>query len=545
MFCSSCGKKLADGSKFCSGCGAKTGEGNVSEKESSNDDNRELSKAAISYFNKGNEYYKQGDFNNAILAYGKALKQEPKFLKAYHCRATAFSKINEYSKAIKDLDKAIDIVPNNAKSFYLRGLSYYFLDEEESEEDDDDSSAMGMAFGDFSDEDDDNDDDIAEDNIEQALMDFSAAIEIDDEYIDAYIKRAKIYCEQEDYESAIEDYTTLINLKPNSSEYYNSRGWAYYLNDEEDKAILDFNKVIEIEPNNVDAFHNRAAAYHSLNDYKNALKDWCSAISLRPDNSLLLARRARTNSAVEKFDEALIDLNKAIELDPENIEALSLRGNIYGNQKNYLKAKEDYDRVLSINPDYPINELLFYAESQTFAYAHLIENGMKDENIGNLTTQYIIVGETEDNNEKEVLVLGNDKKIKLLFIEYDKRYKESEVMRFLLQSDVKKYIYQLKDVIIDRFGMKSKLIDGYENICYEKIHGDKLPDFYYLLNGNENSILLNIDKDGNLSWGEMGYEGKNINNELKQPEIAIQIYKLLIDNLKLDNLYLLGYFLPK
>jgi tetratricopeptide (TPR) repeat protein len=546
MFCSNCGKKLADGSKFCPACGTKIGDVNASGKKLSNDDNQEFSKAAISSFNKGLEYFRQGDFNSAILAYGKALKQEPEFLKAYKHRAVAFSKFNQYSKAIKDLDKAIEIKPNDATSFYLRGLSYYSLDKEEVTEDDDDSDAMEMMFGNFDDDDEEDEDEIVEDNIEQAIMDFSAAIEIDDEYIDAYLKRAEIYCEQGEYDSAINDYTTLIKLKPDSSEYFCLRGWAYYLNNEEDKAILDFNKAIKIDPNNVNAFYNRATTYHFVKNYENALKDWCSTISLRPENSQLFEKRANTYFPMGAYDKAFTDINKSIELDSENTNALSFRGNMYVDIKaDYLKAKEDYDRVLSIDPEYSIKELLCYSKTQAFAYANLIEKGMRDDKIKNLTTQYMIVGEPDnDDNEKEVLVLGADK-IKLLFVDYDERYEDSGVMRFLLQSDAKKYIYQLKEVVINLFGTKQKLIDGYKNIYYEKIHGDKMPDFYYILNGNDNNVLTDIDGDGNLAWGNMGYKGDKINNELKKPEIAIQVYKVLVDKYELDNIYLLGYFLIK
>jgi len=227
MFCSNCGTKLAEGSKFCSGCGIKVGETGISTEKTADNDNRALSVVAINYFKKGQEYFAQDDYNNAVLAYGKAIKQEPNFTEAYQERARSFFCINQFSKAIKDLDKAINNDPNNPVLYYLRGLAYYSLDNEEVPEDDNNSKAMRMMLGDFSD--DDEEDDIVEDNIEQAIMDFSAAIEIDNEYIDAYLERAKIYEEQKEYNSAIDDYTTLINLKPNSSEYFDSRGWAHYL----------------------------------------------------------------------------------------------------------------------------------------------------------------------------------------------------------------------------------------------------------------------------------------------------------------------------
>jgi len=308
---------------------------------------------------------------------------------------------------------------------------------------------------------------------------------------------------------------------------------------------------------------NRATTYHFLKNYENALKDWGAAITLCPENSILFVKRGKTYSAMKKFDEAFSDLNKSIELNSENTEALSFRGDMYvGILDNYLKAKEDYDRVLSIDPKYPIKKLTYYAETQVTAYINLMGKETYDENHEKLTIQYIIV--QGHGTGKKVMELRDFNNNKLFFTKnyneliFDRRISDnsgsSKVMRFLLESDAKRYIYRLKDVNINWYGTKQKLLSDESTCYYEEIHGDRSPDFYYILNGNENNVLVDIDYDvdgddelenDNLTWGEMDYKGEKISLYLKQSDVVIKIYMLLVDKLGLDNIYLLGYFIPK
>jgi TPR repeat protein len=74
------------------------------------------------YFNMGNAYGKKEDYDNAITAYKKAIEINPKNDKAYHNMGNAYDKKQDYDNAITAFKKAIKINPNNILS--KEALSY-------------------------------------------------------------------------------------------------------------------------------------------------------------------------------------------------------------------------------------------------------------------------------------------------------------------------------------------------------------------------------------------------------------------------------------
>ncbi len=74
----------------------------------------------------------------------------------------------------------------------------------------------------------------------QAIVDFTRAIELDPEYITAYIARGYTYYKKGELEQAIADYTEVIRRSPQHSHAYGLRGRAYRELGDECKAKGDF-----------------------------------------------------------------------------------------------------------------------------------------------------------------------------------------------------------------------------------------------------------------------------------------------------------------
>jgi len=555
MFCSNCGNKLADGSNFCAGCGTKVGEVNSSNNKTTNDSNEKLSSAAISYYNKGIDYFTQEDYNNSILAFGKAIKQEPKYVKAYELRARAYICNSTYSKAIKDLNKAIYLDPNNSELFYLRGLSYKNCDEENIEEDIN-AKAMSMMLGNF----DDDEDDIVEDNIEQAKMDFTAAIDINEKYIDAYLERAEIYIEQQEYDSAIEDYSSIINLESDNYLHYEKRGWIYYLNDNNEEAIADYNKLLEIKPDSISGLNNRGLIYHYIENYKKAIDDYNSALSLAPNNSTILKNRGKSYYELEQSDIAINDFNKVIELDPKNIEALVYRGNILCEIAKLAEGKKDYDEVLKLNPDSPIEDLLYYKNTQIFAYTDVIKKQSNSlEIINEIKSKYKenVFGELPSEANKEIEKSGvyeNNFLYSIIGINDSGIFNKNRFY-ILLESDAYRFCNIIKKKMIEkkrkimsmkRHGNQSSLNVDTEDLnrispFKDKIYG-RFPKFFCIYNENTEKILTDYNEGDGFKWEEIRSDVTiKINEEFKTSNVIMEVYTILTTKLNYDNLFLLAY----
>ena len=74
--------------------------------------------------------------------------------------------------------------------------------------------------------------------------------------------------EQGCYDEAIEEYTKAIELNPNYVEAYNNRACAYKKKGQYDLAIDECNKAIDLDPNLAGAYVNRAYAYNEKRQYE-------------------------------------------------------------------------------------------------------------------------------------------------------------------------------------------------------------------------------------------------------------------------------------
>ena len=85
--------------------------------------------------------------------------------------------------------------------------------------------------------------------LDQALLDFTAAIRMTDTNYKFYLMRGIVYSEMEKFDEAISDLTRSIELKPNYSDSYNNRGCVYYRIREYDHALQDFSESLRHKPN--------------------------------------------------------------------------------------------------------------------------------------------------------------------------------------------------------------------------------------------------------------------------------------------------------
>lgn len=60
-----------------------------------------------------------------------------------------------------------------------------------------------------------------------SIADFTEAIELNPDYVEAYLYRGRAYLDRGELESAIADFTKMLVLRPKVAEHYYIRGEAY------------------------------------------------------------------------------------------------------------------------------------------------------------------------------------------------------------------------------------------------------------------------------------------------------------------------------
>ncbi|MBM3942335.1 MAG: tetratricopeptide repeat protein [SAR202 cluster bacterium] len=81
---------------------------------------------------------------------------------------------------------------------------------------------------------------------DQAIRDYTRAIELDADYAEALFNRGVSYYEIQRYEEAIADFSRAIALNPRNDSAYSRRSLAYLLTDQLDLAQADQDKCEEL-----------------------------------------------------------------------------------------------------------------------------------------------------------------------------------------------------------------------------------------------------------------------------------------------------------
>ena len=181
---------------------------------------------STAYFNRGFTFRDMGSIEKAVVDFAKAVELNNELKKVDGKN----KKVDRYfSMAIADLNRVLEIDPDDAKAYVDRGLVYMEL---------------GM--------------------YDETLKDFDRTIENNPEDAIAYNVRGMVYAMRGLSNLAIANFAKAIELDPNSWEAYNNRGLVYFENSYYSKAITDFIKALEINPDCIEASESMKLATEEL-----------------------------------------------------------------------------------------------------------------------------------------------------------------------------------------------------------------------------------------------------------------------------------------
>ena len=162
--------------------------------------------------------------------------------KDYTQKGREFYEKNEFMESLLNANKAIEMDPNYAAAFYLRGNIKDKFDDRHG-----------------------------------AMKDYNTAIEKNPKFADAFFARGNVKMKLQDYYGAIADYTAAITINENYIEAYFNRGKAKQFLLAYEDAINDCSKIIQINPKNVDAYYMRGILRINFGDMKNGCLDLSKA----------------------------------------------------------------------------------------------------------------------------------------------------------------------------------------------------------------------------------------------------------------------------
>ncbi len=266
------------------------------------------------YYNLGIAFKAQGNLDEAIRQYRKALHLKPSYPKAYCNLGEIFRNQGNLDEAVIQYRKALRLEPDFAIAH----------------------NNMGVALA-------------AQGKLNEAIRHYHQAIQIDPNNASAYNGLGSALQSQGKFDKAISYYRQAIQIDPEYAAAHSNLGVALQLQGRPDEAIGHYRQAIQIDPDLASAHNNLAWILATCPDpgvrkEKQAIKFAELAAELTNyKNAEVLDSLAVAQAATGQFDQAEATAQKAIEIasnakNNELAAIISKRLKLYKQKKPYQES---------------------------------------------------------------------------------------------------------------------------------------------------------------------------------------------------------------
>lgn len=240
-------------------------------------------------------YLKKPQSYMALLTMQRVVKLHPKDIPSLQKLANLHIILQQYPEALEVLGTALKVDPQNAATYFLRGMA---LQESGQEE--------------------------------EAIKAYRFSTELDSDMIDAYIILGQLYQKRKD-PIALQFFDNAVRVDTNNIFALHTK--ANYLQQigKTQDAIDTYGKIMIVNPGYSDAHFNTGLAYLELDSTELAYKSFDIAIKTDPLSSQAYYYRGLTGELLGKLGQAKLDFEQTITMDP-----------------SYEPAKKSLERVKSV-----------------------------------------------------------------------------------------------------------------------------------------------------------------------------------------------------
>ena len=336
-------------------------------------------------YGEGRRKHNIHDFSGAIVDISKAINLAPNFVKSYVERGHAYSHLGHleavqgrmikarkhFQDSLADYTQLVRLTPEDEIAYNHRGHMYAHYGQVEA---DDDNLV------------------IAKEQYNASLVDYNQAITLDPEYDDNYSGRGwvrhqlgQLYTKQDDtitaqklYQASIYDFNEAIRLNPREDEHYNGRSWVRFLfaqliekngnpfaaKEYYKNAIIDSDKAIELDSEKAHFYYRRGMVKTSLNLYESAIEDFDVALELKSDYKEAYTARGESKVELGQIDAAEKDFRMAKQsigqgaVSAEEIDRAAEEMVLIPGGEYLMGSKESYAA-----PEHPVYVDAFYIDA--------------------------------------------------------------------------------------------------------------------------------------------------------------------------------------
>lgn len=346
---------------------------------------------AVSQYMVGAVLADLGRSEEAISAYGEAIRLAPENPDAHAARGILQKDAGELDAAFKDFDRLVELAPESARGYMLRATAFAARrDEERMERDFARALELGPDRSDFhflrgrcylelgrpADALADLDAAIAAkpDRIEvplvlranakarlgrfdEALADLDLAIDVKEDDADARLARARLHRLAGDLGKAAPDLERVLALRPDDVESLVLLGEIRYYEGRTEAAEALLSRAIERSPESPAARMLRGLARAAAGDLPTARADLAAAERLDPENAAIRMHHGRLLAESGRTAPALAELDRAVALAPKNAGMRETRALLLGDLGRHRESLEELRRSLDLEKDDPTASL--------------------------------------------------------------------------------------------------------------------------------------------------------------------------------------------
>jgi tetratricopeptide (TPR) repeat protein len=209
---------------------------------------------SLPYWNRGQYYRDNGNYQASLSDYSQAIKINPKNAELHNSRGKThfdMAMLEQYKsqsaslvqKALEDYASGLDI-PNakdktRSELFINKGAAHASLNQ-----------------------------------YDQAIASLSEGLKIDPNNKNGYFNRSLVYFNLRKFKEAIEDYTSYLKFDPYNVNVWYERGMIRRTIGENEAAVQDLSKALELDPQFGIAYLERARAYAQMGNKGQAQQDY-------------------------------------------------------------------------------------------------------------------------------------------------------------------------------------------------------------------------------------------------------------------------------
>jgi tetratricopeptide (TPR) repeat protein len=277
----------------------------------------------------------------AVADYSKAIELQPDDALTYYDRGLAYMVFDDLKQAIRDFEKYLELAPDAPDREEVKNQIEELKSKSSNPSNTPTVDYLQQGITNFE-----------AGNYEQAIADYTKAIELNPEKAEAYLDRGYAYEQLGDYEQSIADYDRAIALDPQNAPAYYNRGVVFGKQANSQQAVANFTKAIELNYDPLSwAYNDRGLIYRGLGDDDKALADFNTALELDPDYAGAYYNRANFYASHGDDEQAIADYSQALESNPSLVRAYMSRGSAYGRLGSYEQAVADYTKATDLDPN--------------------------------------------------------------------------------------------------------------------------------------------------------------------------------------------------